>query len=177
MNPTAAPPMNADAVTPWYRQRWPWLLMLGPAIVVVAGISTAVIALETDDGLVADDYYKRGLGINQTLERASRSAALGLAATVDVSADGAVVVVLDSASSAPKARPTSLRFRLAHPTRAGEDRAATLVPSAPGRYTGRVTPVHAGRWRVIVETDVWRLPGVETSTPIAGVRLTPPAAG
>ena len=79
MNPTAAPPMNADAVTPWYRQRWPWLLMLGPAIVVVAGISTAVIALETDDGLVADDYYKRGLGINQTLERASRSA--GVAAS------------------------------------------------------------------------------------------------
>ena len=177
MNPTAALAMNADAVTPWYRQRWPWLLMLGPAIVVVAGISTAVIALETDDGLVADDYYKRGLGINQTLERASRSAALGLAATVDVSADGSVVVVLDSASSAPEARPASLRFRLAHPTRAGEDRAATLVPSAPGRYAGRVTPVHAGRWRVIVETDVWRLPGVETSTPIAGVRLAPPAAG
>ena len=169
--------MNADDATPWYRQRWPWLLMLGPAIVVVAGIATAVIALETDDGLVADDYYKRGLAINQTIERAARTAALGLAATVDVAPAGTVVVVLKSASTAPEAQPAELRFRLAHPTRAGEDRAATLVPTAPGRYAGRVTPVRPGRWRVIVETDGWRLPAVETSAPIAGVRLTPPAAG
>lgn len=167
----------SPSAAPWYRQRWPWLLMLGPAIVVVAGIATAVIALETDDGLVADDYYKRGLAINQTIERAARTAALGLAATVDVAPDGAVVVVLESASTAPEAHPAALRFRLAHPTRAGEDRAATLVPTAPGRYAGRVTPVRPGRWRVIVETDGWRLPAVETSAPIAGVRLTPPAAG
>ena len=71
MTDTAACAMPA-AGTPWYRQRWPWLLMLGPAIVVVAGIVTAVIAIETDDGLVTDDYYKRGLAINQTLERAAR---------------------------------------------------------------------------------------------------------
>ena len=93
MTDTAACAMPA-AGTPWYRQRWPWLLMLGPAIVVVAGIVTAVIAIETDDGLVADDYYKRGLAINQTLERAARTAALGLTATVDIAADGVVVVVL-----------------------------------------------------------------------------------
>ena len=80
MTDTAACAMPA-AGTPWYRQRWPWLLMLGPAIVVVAGIVTAVIAIETDDGLVADDYYKRGLAINQTLERAARTAVLGLTAT------------------------------------------------------------------------------------------------
>ena len=86
-----------------------------------------------------------------------------------------MVVVLDSASTEPEARPASLRFRLAHPTRAGEDRAAMLVPAGPGRYTGRVTPVHPGRWRVIVETDRWRLPGVETNAPIEGVRLVPPA--
>ena len=31
------------STVPWYRQRWPWLLMLGPMVVVVAGISTAVL--------------------------------------------------------------------------------------------------------------------------------------
>jgi len=175
MNDAAACAMRAASGTPWYRQRWPWLLMLGPAIVVVAGIGTAVIAIETDDGLVTDDYYRRGLAINQTLERTARTAALGLKATVDVAADGAVVVVLDSASVEADARPASLRFRLAHPTRAGEDRAAMLTPAGPGRYAGRVTPVHPGRWRVIVETDRWRLPAVETSAPIEGVRLQPPA--
>ena len=27
---------------PWYRQRWPWLLMAGPAIVVVASMYTGM---------------------------------------------------------------------------------------------------------------------------------------
>ena len=42
------------AVKPWYREPWPWILMAGPAIVVVAGIATAVIAIRTSDPLVAD---------------------------------------------------------------------------------------------------------------------------
>ena len=168
-------PLAMTAKIPWYREPWPWILMAGPLAVVLAGIVTVWLAVATEDGVVADDYYKRGLAINQTLERAARTAALGLTATVDVAADGVVVVVLDSASTEPEARPASLRFRLAHPTRAGEDRAAMLVPAGPGRYTGRVTPVHPGRWRVIVETDRWRLPGVETNAPIEGVRLEPPA--
>lgn len=158
---------------PWYRQRWPWLLMLGPAVVVAAGIATLVIAIRSDDGLVVDDYYKRGLAINQTLERGARSAALGLAATVDVAADGAVDVRLHGGGADPEARPPELRFMLAHPTRAGEDRVAMLAPAGDGRYTGRVAPVPAGRWRVIVETDRWRLPGTETRGPIAGLRIGP----
>ena len=28
---------------PWYKERWPWILMAGPAIVVVAGVTTAWI--------------------------------------------------------------------------------------------------------------------------------------
>ena len=40
--------MNQNAighpVTPWYREPWPWILMAGPAIVVVAGFATLFIA-------------------------------------------------------------------------------------------------------------------------------------
>jgi hypothetical protein len=43
-----------DPVLPWYRHRWPWLLMSGPAIVVVAGIATTIIAVRTADPMVAD---------------------------------------------------------------------------------------------------------------------------
>ena len=39
---------------PWYREPWPWILMAGPAVVVVAGIATAVIAIRTADPMVAD---------------------------------------------------------------------------------------------------------------------------
>jgi hypothetical protein len=46
--------MQATAKKPWYRHPWPWILMSGPAIVVVAGIFTAYLAVTTADGLVAD---------------------------------------------------------------------------------------------------------------------------
>jgi hypothetical protein len=145
--------------------------MAGPAIIVVACLSMVALAIRTDDGLVADDYYKRGLAVNQTLERAARGAALALAATVSIDGDGGATVALDGGGDAPDAHPPSLRLRLAHPTRAGDDRAAVLARVGEGRYRGRVEPLDAGRWRVIVETDRWRLPPVEARAPIGEVRL------
>ena len=38
---------------PWYRQRWPWLLFAGPAIVVVASFATLWLAASSDDGVIA----------------------------------------------------------------------------------------------------------------------------
>ena len=43
-----------DHVLPWYRHRWPWFLMSGPAIVVVAGVITTIIAVRTADPIVAN---------------------------------------------------------------------------------------------------------------------------
>ena len=52
---------------PWYKERWTWLLMLMPATAIVAGFITLWLAITSFDGLVADDYYKQGLAVNQTL--------------------------------------------------------------------------------------------------------------
>ena len=38
---------------PWYRHRWPWILMAGPAAVVAAGIVTTVLAVTTADPVVS----------------------------------------------------------------------------------------------------------------------------
>jgi len=40
---------------------------------VVAGLATAVIAVRTADGLVAEDYYRRGVDINRRLTREERA--------------------------------------------------------------------------------------------------------
>ena len=66
---------------PWYKERWTWLLMLMPATAIVAGFITLWLAITSFDGLVADDYYKQGLAINQTLARAN-AGATGLAVQV-----------------------------------------------------------------------------------------------
>ena len=163
--------------TPWFRQRWPWLLIAGPAIAVVASLYTGWLALSTDDGVVTDDYYKRGLSINQRLARVDRAAELQLSARVDVTAEGIVSVALASPSLDARAFPAVVRIAIAHPTRAGLDRGAELVRGPGGAYVGHIEPVPSGRWLVIVETDAWRLPVLEVTGSLHDVRLRVAAAG
>jgi len=67
--------MTNDNMTkkPWYRYGHVWLVISGPAVVVVAGIATAVIALRGADPVVEADYYRRGLEINKALAASERA--------------------------------------------------------------------------------------------------------
>lgn len=51
----------------WWQYGHVWLIIAGPALVVVAGFITLAIAIRIPDPVVADDYYRRGLDINKTL--------------------------------------------------------------------------------------------------------------
>ena len=158
--------MNAR---PWYREPWPWLLMAGPAAVIVAGIATTVLAITSFDGLVADDYYKQGLGINRMLAREANARAFAVAGTVQFSADRSRVrVVLD-----PGASPERLRLSLVHPTIASQDQALTLARDADGIYAGAMRPpAHAAlRLRLEDGEGLWRVTG-EWRTREDAVRLS-----
>ncbi|HQR86113.1 MAG TPA: FixH family protein [Limnohabitans sp.] len=52
---------------PWWKYGHVWLIISGPAAVIIAGFITLAIAIGTPDPVVADDYYRRGLDINKTL--------------------------------------------------------------------------------------------------------------
>ncbi len=101
-------------MNPWYREPWPWILMSGPAAVIVAGAITTWMAFATADGLVADDYYKRGLAINAVLKREQAAAQRGIEARVE-RAGGEVRVQLRGTE------PPAVFLNLAHATRAGND--------------------------------------------------------
>jgi len=150
--------MTERTPRPWYREPWPWILMSGPAIVVVAGLVTAAIAVATDDGLVADDYYKRGLAINRVIAREERARELGLSATVQFSGAPDRVRVLVDAGATGGAPP---RLKLVNATRAGLDQAIALAPVAPGVYEGAVRMPPEGAWRLHLEDAraTWRLTG------------------
>ena len=124
---------------PWYREPWPWILMSGPAAVVVAGAATIWIAFDSADGLVADDYYKRGLAINQVLGREENARRLGVQARIEA-AHGRLRVALAGAA------PEALFAQLAHATRAGHDVRLRLALLAPGVYEAEMPPLPAGRW-------------------------------
>jgi hypothetical protein len=52
---------------PWWQYGHVWLIIAGPAAVIVAGFITLAIAIRMPDPVVAEDYYRRGLNINKTL--------------------------------------------------------------------------------------------------------------
>jgi hypothetical protein len=156
---------------PWYRERWPWLLAAGPCVVVVASVCSAWLAVRSDDGMVADDYYKRGLLINRTLERAPAADLSHLAATVQVADNGAVRAWVEGAPGAPSEAPASLRLSLRHPAHSTPDLVVALVRDAKGDYVGTLPEQTPGRWIVILESDAWRLPATTVAGRLTEVRL------
>jgi hypothetical protein len=69
----------ATNAAPWWKHGHVWLLISGPAAVVVAGLLTAWIAVATNDPVVDADYYRKGIEINKQLaaERAQLPAMQG----------------------------------------------------------------------------------------------------
>lgn len=65
--PQAIPPPPSSS--PWWKHGHVWLVITGPVAVVVAGLTTVWIAVRSPDPVVAQDYYRRGMEINQTLAR------------------------------------------------------------------------------------------------------------
>ena len=139
---------------PWYREPWPWILMAGPAAVIVAGAVTIWLAVSSSDGLVADDYYKRGLAIDQEIRRDQAVLDLGITAVIETR-DGVLRVRLEGRDAAPDA----LFAQLVHATRAGHDRRLRLPRIAAGVYEAAMPTLPAGRWRLVLEDPQgeWRI--------------------
>ena len=71
---------NSSRPLPWYREPLVWMVLAIPATAVLGGVVMLVLANATWDGLVADDYYRRGMQINRSLARDAEAARLGLRA-------------------------------------------------------------------------------------------------
>ncbi len=142
---------------PWYRHRWPWLLMIGPVTVLIAGFITTWISFAGADALVVDDYYKKGKAINQDLRRDRAAAALRLSASMrydaslgqlsgrlqGVQAQGAVVV------------------QLIHPTVPAKDVRRAVATDASGAFSLPLPLLDRAHWQVQIEDAAgeWRLHG------------------
>lgn len=151
--------MSTARVNPWYREPWPWILMAAPAAAVIAGFITLALAIGSFDGLVAEDYYKQGLAVNQQLARAQKARDLGVQGHVDVEAhEGGPVRIELRGAGVDKDDVTLI---LSHPTRAGLDQRVRMTAASGGIYAGRIAALAAGRWHVIVESAAggWRIRG------------------
>lgn len=146
------------APVPWYRQPWLWFVASWPIAAILAGSVTMYIAFSGADGLVADDYYKRGLAINRELTRDRNAASAQLAAQGSYDADRERLTIRLTAQ-APMQWPPALTLRLIHPTQAQGDRQITLAAIGNGEYVGTLALPSGPKRRLIVEADTWRLSG------------------
>lgn len=151
--------INQTHTTPWYRQFWPWFLMALPASAVVAGITTVIIAMQTEDTLVSDDYYKDGLAINQDLKRENKARSMGLNAQIHINQQGVLQITMNADQSLP-AWP-AIQISLSHPTQARKDLSYTALIDQQGDYIVHQASIHAGRWYIKLEApgQEWRLNG------------------
>ncbi len=74
MPPAMPPPPSL----PWWRHGLVWMIIGGPAFVVVAGVATFVIAAHSPDPVVAHDSYRFRLQAGQAAQHAQGPAGKGM---------------------------------------------------------------------------------------------------
>jgi len=166
----------AAAVAPrrWHREPLVWMLIAIPLSSVVVGGVLLWLSISSYDGLVADDYYKRGLEIDRVLARDDAARRLGLEGGLSLGPRG-TRLRLDAGVPGFRA-PPQLELEFSYATRAGLDRRLRLTRVAPGDYAGPAIELRSGRWYVQAATGEWRVTGT-LDVPGAGrVTLAPTAA-
>jgi uncharacterized protein len=153
--PGSPPQASAPLIQAWYTQAWPWLLMLGPFLVILAGGYTTWLAFTQQDALVVGDYYKQGKAINQDLRRDKIAASLQLNATLYYDAGQ----LAGNIQSGGKPLAGALILSLNHATLPEKDIHLPLVADAQGNFHVPLPALDLARWQVLIENEKrdWRL--------------------
>jgi hypothetical protein len=150
---------KAKAKSSWQTEPWLWLVIMIPAAAVLMGIAMVIVSVVSYDGLVVDDYYKRGLAINRSLARDQTAAAYGLNATLDVdqSREAVAATLTWEPGFTP---PHTVHLGLYHATRSGFDAELSLQRTANNRYKGHLpSSLSPGKYYLQLEAHDWRLRG------------------
>lgn len=140
---------------PWYQQGWPWLLIALPASAVIGGIATIIIAVQSPNALVVDDYYKEGLAINRNKRRFANASDMQL--TGVLRSDATTVSVTLTAIEAVTDK--TLELRVIHATRPELDRTVLLQRDSDGSFRAPLTALPAGNWYLTVlnQEKTWEI--------------------
>jgi uncharacterized protein len=131
---------------PWYKYPLVWMMLAIPFSAVIMGVIMMWLAVDTDDGLVADDYYKLGMEINRVLSRDKKAAELGLSAIIEFDNSTRIIRVQFDKGALEK-YPNSLPLALQHATRENSDITVLLDHGIGDQYIGHVSQsISEGIW-------------------------------
>jgi hypothetical protein len=135
-----------DSDKPWHRYPLVWMMIAIPFSAVIMGVVMIWLAVNTDDGLVADDYYKQGLEINRVISRDKKAAELGLSAIIEFD-NSARIFRVQFDKGTLEYYPKSLPLQLQHATRENSDISVLLDHGIDDLYIGHVNQsISEGIW-------------------------------
>lgn len=122
-----------EDTVPWYKQFYPWMLIALPGTVVIACMFTIYLAVNADDSVVSDNYYKDGMKINQRLGQDIRARELGIEAELRFDLEvGDIVLEITGLEKDPE----QLQLEIIHPTNDEYDRLLVLHRLQGNTYRG-----------------------------------------
>jgi len=143
----------------WYCHIWPWLLMLGPVVVILAGGYTSWLAFTRQDAMVVGDYYKQGKAINQDLRRDHHATKLGMQSVLRY--DAAAGQLTGAVNRRGKPYSGKIQIRLVHSTLPEKDMQLEIQLDSNGKFTAEVPMLEIAHWQIVIENADrdWRLHG------------------
>lgn len=147
----------AEQNKPWYQYPLVWMMIAIPFSAVIMGVIMIWLAVDTDDGLVADDYYKQGLEINRDISRDKRSTELGLNAVINFD-NTARLIKMEFEKGQLQAYPQNFKLHLQHATRENSDIYVTLNHGMTNQYIGNLKQsISEGVWYFEIADADWKL--------------------
>jgi len=142
---------------PWHKHPLVWMMIAIPSSAIFMGVIMIWLAVDTDDGLVADDYYKLGLEINRVIVRDKKAAELGLSAVIEFdNQDKVINLIFDKGALA--SYPETLELRFQHATRANSDVLVVMSHGIDNRYIGNIkSALTEGIWYFELVDDDWKI--------------------
>ncbi|WP_438865426.1 FixH family protein [Neptunicella sp.] len=140
---------------PWYKQFWPWVLIILPSIAVIFSINMFFIAMNTEDTLVVDDYYKEGKWINIQLAKIHKAQELGIQGKLTV-INNRIEVAIQSNTPLDG---TALSLDFHHATLSKLDFHVQLLRNAAGLYVAEHSSDIAGKWQITLTPfdKLWKI--------------------
>jgi hypothetical protein len=135
-----------------------WMLLAIPLSSVCVGAVMLWLAVSREDGLVVDDYYKRGMQINRTLKRDAEAVRHALGSDLRwIGATGKIVATVEAGQDF--IYPDRIKLGIYHAVTPALDREIVLARISDRSYAGPAPELVPGKWYASLSGDEWRLTG------------------
>ncbi|MGB5444557.1 MAG: FixH family protein [Psychromonas sp.] len=137
----------------WFKQFWPWFLIILPLCAVIGGISTLIIATDNKPEMVVDDYYAQGKAINHDLTLIKNARAKNISALITQSGNELTINLTGVQEK------SSIQLFLFHSTLSERDLSQLLTADGSGNYRYQSAQPLKGKWQMRIEPfdKSWRL--------------------